>query len=238
MYILGIETSTNFLSAAVIDESGRVFSRDTDSKSMHCELLPGYICDILKESGILMENIDCIAVSIGPGSFTGLRIGISTAAGLAYGLGKKVAGVNTLVSLAWDCAPTGALVCPVIDAKRSEFYAGIYRVTGGIPETVMESIAIPQSMLAEKIARFNEKIIITGPAANLFEKTAQESNIDYKLAPPEKQNPSAVSIARLGMIMVKAGYSVNPALLEPVYLRRSDAELAKDAGKSFFQKKY
>jgi len=238
MIVLGIETATSTLGAALVSDDGGAFLRFADVSSMHCELLPGFIYELISEARIKLENLDSIAVSVGPGSFTGLRIGISTAAGLAFGLNKKVAEISTLAAIAYGSAVSGNLVCPVIDAKRSEVYAGIYRLTDELTETVMDERALSFENLAEVVADLNEKIIITGPAAVQFAESTDNKILEKNiLAGKEKLNPSALSVAKMGLIALKKGLTVNPAEIKPIYLRRSDAELARDAGKSFFQKK-
>ena len=228
MNVLGIETATEKLSAAMV--IGNIsYERHTDSRSSHCELLAGFIMELAKEAGIKMNHINGISVSIGPGSFTGLRIGIATAMGLAYSLGVKAAGVNTLMGLAWKTAKPGTLVCPLIDAKRSQIFAGIYRTGEGIPDTIVSPLAVTCEKLADIVRSQGEQVTITGPAAELFRKTFDEIS-DSKLTfiPGDKAKPSAVAIAELGRMILLAGKGVNPVALKPVYLRRSDAEILRD----------
>ena len=229
MTILGIETATERLSAALIADNDQTFERYEDSRSSHCELLTGFIMELTEEAGVSLDSLDCIAVSTGPGSFTGLRIGIATAMGLAYGLGINTVPVNTLAALAWKSAEPGTLVCPLIDAKRSEAYAGIFRLTGGIPQTVLESTAVPVEKLGGILMDAGEQVLITGPDAVLFgEQLRQRGYSSLSFSPPQTEKPSAVSVAELGLLIFKESGDVNPVSLRPVYLRRSDAEIARD----------
>ncbi len=230
MTIIGIETATEHLSAALIVEGAKVLESHTDSRSSHCELLTGFIIELTEEAGISPNSVEGVSVSIGPGSFTGLRIGISTAMGLAYGLGIKAAPVSTLAALAWKRAKPGTLVCPLIDAKRSEAYAGIYRITGGIPETVFEPSALPGDKIGGILRETGEPVTITGPASEFFrDKLENTCGPSLTFISPQSAKPSALAVAELGLLVYQKGGEVNPALLQPVYLRRSDAEIARDS---------
>lgn len=228
MNIIGIETATSRLNAALITADGTVRERHTDSRSSHCELLTGFIMELTADAGITLNDIDLVAVSIGPGSFTGLRIGISTAMGLAYGLGVDTVPVDTLEAIAWHTNGTGKLVCPVIDARRREVYTALYRLTGGIPDIIHEPAAMPVIELSCLISGMEESCTVTGPAAPVF-RTTLEKAVTYPLTFTEDDGslPSAVSIAHLGKLHADRGEAIPPSELEPVYLRRSDAEIAR-----------
>jgi len=229
MNIIGIETATERLGAALI-AGEEVYERHIDSRSSHCELLTGFIADLVKEAGITMNDIYGVSVSVGPGSFTGLRIGIATAMGLAYGLGIKTAGINTLSALAWNAADKGKLVCPLIDAKRSEVYTGIYRTGNYIPHSFIAPAAMSVDKLALKLLSLDEPVTITGPAAEQFRDTIEKvvgSSTVFIAA--DEAKPSALAIARLGQLMLRSGKGIHPSALQPVYLRRSDAEIARDS---------
>ncbi len=233
MIILGIETATDQLSASLLIENEQIIERHKDSHSSHCELLAGFILELVSEVNIAIDKIDCVAVSTGPGSFTGLRIGIATAMGLAYGLGIPACGINTLMGLACNHFEHGKLICPVIDAKRSEVYTALYRIGDDIPQTVIEPVTLPVSMLSGILLDKNENVIITGPAAEKFRDMLQESlGKSASFIPPDSAQPSAISIAELGIIHYRQNRSIHPGALKPVYLRRSDAEIARDSGGS------
>ena len=230
MIILGIETATERLSAALlVEDKGILIEHHEDSRTTHCELLTKFILDLTEEAGVNVEDIECIAVSTGPGSFTGLRIGISTAMGLAYGIGVKTCGVNTLMGLAWKKREHGFLVCPVIDAKRSEVYTGLYRMNeSDLPEIIHEACVIPVSKLADVISKTGEPITLTGPDAPKFSellKDTLDGNLEVTIS-----KPSAEAIAEIGFELYRKNGGVSPIFLEPMYLRRSDAETARDRG--------
>ena len=233
MNLLAIETATERLSAALL-ANGKIHERHTDSRSAHCELLSGFIEELRVEAGIALSDIEGVAVSLGPGSFTGLRIGIATAMGLAYGLGIKAVGVNTLMALAWNTAQPQTLVCPLIDAKRSEVYTAVYRMGTNcdtdIPKIVLAPTAIPVPTLAGILETLQEPVTVTGPAtvqfSNDLERTG-EARLSF--IPQESSKPTAAAIVRLGSLLFRLGEDVNPAALKPIYLRRSDAEILRDA---------
>lgn len=229
MIILGIETATERLSASLLIENKRNFEHHEDSKTSHCELLTKFILDLCEEAEIGVDDINCIAVSLGPGSFTGLRIGIATAMGLAYGIGVKTCGVNTLMGLSWEKGSPGSVICPVIDAKRSEVYTGLYKMNGsGIPEIIHEACVIPVENFSELVSGIHEKITLTGPDALKFGEILENSHIENIEIFPSK--PSAESIAEIGLKIFMETGGVSPIFLEPMYLRRSDAENLRSRG--------
>lgn len=228
MNIIGIETTTERLSAALITTDRRTFERREDTRSAHCELLAKFISELTGEAGVALDAVDGIAVSVGPGSFTGLRIGIATAMGLAYGLGVKTCGVGTLEALAWNTGQREGLVCPLIDAKRGEAYAAVFRMGAGRPGIVVEPAAVPVNKLAALLDGLKEPVTITGPGVEKFRPLLESAGgPTLAFVSPEAAKPSAVAVAELGMLVFEAGGGVGPVELQPVYLRRSDAELAK-----------
>lgn len=227
MTILGIETATERLSVALLIENDTL-ERHTDSKSSHCELINGFVSELLLERALYFENIDCVAVSIGPGSFTGLRIGIASAMGFAYAAGKPACGINTLMGIAWYSGFPGTLVCPLIDAKRSEAYTALYRLGTDAPHEIIPPSALPLSELIRILEMQDEQVTITGPATSVFRNILNESNADLVFVDPDESKPSAISIAQLGRIYYNAGKSLHPSDIKPLYLRRSDAEILRE----------
>jgi tRNA threonylcarbamoyladenosine biosynthesis protein TsaB len=150
--------------------------------------------------------------------------------GLAYGLGVKIAAVDTLMALSLVVEDSGDLICPIIDAKRGEVYTGLYQtvVDGTIPETIVPPCAIPLKKLADLLPS-GESIVFTGPGIDRFRPEIEKLSIREKIfAPHEKTAPTANNVAIIGISMFERGLGVSPSAIEPVYLRRSDAELAKN----------
>jgi len=226
--ILGIETATARLSVALRTSEGHITERHTDRSSSHCELLTGFIRELVDEASLSIDDIDCIAVSKGPGSFTGLRIGIASAMGFAYGLGKPVCGIDTLMGLAWNTAVYGGLVCPIIDAKRSELYTALYRIECESPHIILESTTLHIKQLSEKLASYDETITVTGPAARCFSDILlSQTGTRIAFIPDNAAQATASSIVELGYMEYLKNGAIHPASLKPLYLRRSDAEISR-----------
>ncbi len=228
--ILGIETTTERLSAALIAD-GIIHERHTDSRSAHCELLAEFIHELTKAAALDLDDIDAVAVSIGPGSFTGIRIGIATAMGLSYALGVPAVGIDTLMALAW-CAETPGLVCPIIDARRREVYAGVYRVDGPrieLPAVIREPLALSPAALAALLDEIGEPVTLAGPAADTFGEAIAAAVIaaPISIVTPPRGKPSAAAIAELGLRIAEAGETIPTHALTPRYLRRADAVEAR-----------
>ena len=127
MKILAVDTSAMSCSTAIVDNGVVRAELSTVNSQTHSKHLMTMIDTVCKISGIEVAGMDGFAVTIGPGSFTGLRIGISTIKGLAWSLKKPVAGISSLEALAWQCAPVPCLICPLLDARKHEVYSGRYR---------------------------------------------------------------------------------------------------------------
>jgi len=227
MIILGIDTATDRLSAALITDDN-VYARHKDSRTSHCELLTGFIGELATDAGIKISDIEGVGISTGPGSFTGLRIGIATAMGFTYGLGIEAVGINTIMGMAWNVPDNGQLLCPVIDAKRGEVYTGMYRFIsqGQVPEEIMPPTAMPLAKLTETVASQNEAVHFTGPGSITLRESIESLLPSAAFVETDKAKSSALSIAQIASILFARGDSVNPASISPIYLRRSDAEIA------------
>jgi tRNA threonylcarbamoyladenosine biosynthesis protein TsaB len=184
---------------------------------------------VLRDSHTMPENLTGIAVSIGPGSFTGLRIGLSTAKGLAFALRLPMVGVSTLEVMAASLA-SGHLagsgeaypICPVLDAKRQEVYAALFRADseGELKKIAGEEAITPAGML-EKLSGLHEPILFLGTGALLYENLIREkrgelARFDSRLDP----YPSPSIVARLGMKRLVKGRGDDPSTLVPLYLSR------------------
>ena len=230
MNVIGIETATEYLSAAIFSD-GVCIERTIQLRSSHCELLAGFITELSAEAKVALDEVDGIAVSRGPGSFTGLRIGIATAMGLSYGLGVPLAGVDTLAALAHRAGQeqTDTLVCPVIDARRREVYTAVYRLRSSLPVIVSNPAAIPAQDMPAFLAGFGEAILVTGPAIETIRgMIPKPEDIPLYFASIEKSTPSASNIAIIGAHLIRRGECGDPADVQPFYLRRSDAEILRD----------
>ena len=224
MYILGIETATKTGGVAIVSENGVLAEYTLNIEVTHSERLMSTVDRVLKDTGFTLANIDGYGVSIGPGSFTGLRIGLSTIKGLAFATGKPVAAVPTLKALAWNTPFPHYPVCPLLDARKQEVYAALYRRNGRntiqeMPDTVIS--------LAEMAGRITGEVLFTGEGARLFAEDIQKIFGDRAyFAPLSSSVPSAASVAEIALMMFKRGERTDPDELVPMYIRRPEAEVA------------
>ncbi len=165
MKILGIESSALTASVAVLCDNKIIAEESVTSSLTHSETLLPMIDRALKNVSLDITDIDAIAVSNGPGSFTGLRIGVGTAKGLSYGLKKGVCGVCTLKALSYNVITSTKPVCAIMDARRGEVYCGIYKFAGGKAETVKEPCAV---LLEDVLNGLSEETIFVGDGVDSY----------------------------------------------------------------------
>ncbi len=223
MYILGIETSTTTGSVAVVSEDGVIAQYSLNIEVTHSERLMSTVERGLKDTGLTISEMGGYAVAIGPGSFTGLRIGLAAVKGLALVTGKPIAAVPTLMALAWNLPYAAYPVCPMLDARKNEVYAATYRFKGSVLVHEIAEAVISLTRLAERIS---EKTIFTGEASNLFRKEIVNRFGDRALfAPVSAILPSAAIVAEIGLEMLKSGRQADLDSLTPMYIRRPEAEV-------------
>jgi tRNA threonylcarbamoyladenosine biosynthesis protein TsaB len=225
MRVLAIDTSTMFGGVAVMDDlSGLVAEVRLNVKSTYSERLMTTVYHALEKSGYKLSDIDFFAVSTGPGSFTGLRIGLSTVKGFAYATGKPVVSVPTLEALAYNFPFCLYPVCTLLDARKKEVYAALFKWEdeGFIRLISEDSIRIDRFL--EKLSV--EKAIFTGDGAILYRNKIL-SILDKRaiFALPDKMVPSPAHVASIGMKKALNGEFSEPISLIPSYIRRSEAEL-------------
>jgi tRNA threonylcarbamoyladenosine biosynthesis protein TsaB len=223
MHILGIETSTTTGSVAVVSEDGVICQYSLNIEVTHSERLMSTVDRVLKDTGLTIADMDGYAVAIGPGSFTGLRIGLAAVKGLALVTGKPVAAVPTLQALAWNLPFAVYPVCPMLDARKKEVYAATYRFDGTTLVRVMAEAVLSLSRLSERIS---EKTIFTGEASHLFrEEIANLFGERAMFAPVPAMLPSAATVAEIGRGMIKSGKQADLDSMTPMYIRRPEAEV-------------
>ena len=224
MYILGIETATKTGGVAIVSESGVLAEYTLNIEATHSERLMSTVDRVLKDTGFTLANIDGYGVSIGPGSFTGLRIGLAAIKGLAFATGKPVAAVPTLKALAWNIAFARYPVCPLLDARKKEVYAGLYRYDG---RSLIQEMSDTVISLEEMAGKMTGEVLFTGEGARLFAVDIIKSFGDRAhFAPLSSSVPSAASVAEIALMMLKGGEQTDPDALVPMYIRRPEAEVA------------
>lgn len=226
MIVLGIDSSTQVNTVALIDQ-GRLLAETIMNTSIsHSQRLMPMIDMILKEVGINITDIDGVAVSSGPGSFTGLRIGMTSAKAIAWATNKPLVGVPTLDGIAYNAQGVSGIICPILNARRNQVYASLYRFEKGELERICEYMAIEPMELIKKLHTIDGKITLLGDAIEEF-ATVFEENLADRLAIPTSANrlPRASQVAYLGWIRLQKGEADSSINLSPLYIRKADAEL-------------
>jgi tRNA threonylcarbamoyladenosine biosynthesis protein TsaB len=224
--VLAIETATSVCAAAIVSD-GKVLSEAfLDEKYVHAEKLMMQIDEVLTKSGRLLNQLDCIAVSIGPGSFTGLRIGLGVAKGLVYAIGMPIVPVPTLRALAMRAvdehvAVNGDVILSALDARRDEVYRCYFDVVG---QGVIEKDTARDSSLTEVIGSFpGGRVVVTGDAKNKIGKALQGSGaraeVQPVFVPDGVASCTAGSVGRIGEILMRMGKTADVSTLEPMYIK-------------------
>ncbi len=231
MKILSIETSTMLGGVAIIDETaGLIAETRLNVKTTHSERLMTAVNNTLLQSELTLDDIDVFAVAAGPGSFTGLRIGLSTVKGLSYATGKPVVTVPTLEAFAWNFQFSKYPVCLMLDARKSEVYAAVYRWEDSGFSTVIECVSIkaeallaaPSGLLLEKL---QGNILFAGEGALLYKDKIIETMKDRAFfATADKMVPSPASIGMLGLTKALRGEFTVISEAVPFYIRKSEAD--------------
>ncbi len=230
MRILALDSSGMVASAAVLekDEKDRKLLAEytTDYKKTHSQTLLPMLDEIAKMTELDLATIDAIAVAAGPGSFTGLRIGAATAKGLGLALEKPLVAIPTLEGLAYNLWGTDKLVCPILDARRDQVYAGIYEFLDGDLIVREDQMAVGIEELGEKLKAYDREIIFLGDGVPVFGKRLQELFPDGRIcfAPENLNRQRAASVGALAFVRYEAGNVVSAADFVPEYLRPSQAE--------------
>jgi tRNA threonylcarbamoyladenosine biosynthesis protein TsaB len=220
MRVLAVDTSTLAGGVALLDGERTVAEYVLDIRLTHSERLMPAIDRVMRDAGWTPRDLGGLAVAVGPGSFTGLRIGVSAIKGLALALSLPIAAVPTLDALAAGVPGSSLPVCPVIPARRDEVYASLYRWDGTAMRREWDYLAVPPADLAE---RLREPVMVLGEGAG-----AIASPLAHR-APPWRCLPSPATVGHLGLARLRRGDLVGPGELEPLYVRPSQAELRRRA---------
>lgn len=222
MRILGFDSSAKSASVAICDGDVLIAQYYQNCGLTHSKTLLPMAEDLLKNLEMTLADIDLIAVAQGPGSFTGVRIGVSTVKGLAWACEKPVCGVSTLEAMAYNAGamPEGTIVCCVMDARRNQFYNALFEIKSGIPVRLCEDRAISGDELVEHVEKCKKPVYVVGDGAKLCYNVLDKNSVSAVLAPEPLRNQCAwgVCMAALG----KKEQTVHELL--PVYLRLSQAE--------------
>ena len=234
MKILGLESSAKAASVALM-EDGRLLGRsDQNTALTHSRTLLPMAEALLKNCELSIAQVDAVAVAAGPGSFTGLRIGISAAKGLAWARELPCAGVSTLHAMAQNLAHLDdAVIICAMDARRNQVYNAFFHAKSGALQRLCADRAVPLSTVAEDLRGETRPKIVVGDGAQLCYNYLSEAGVACRLAPEALRMQSAVGVCLCAEAMARDGALCSAAQLQPVYLRLSQAErerLQKEAG--------
>ncbi len=223
MKILALDCSAGPASVAVIEDGKIVASSFVNVKLTHSQTLLPMVKSTL-ESGVLkVSDIDAFAISHGPGSFTGIRIGISAVKGLAAAEDKPCIEVSTLLSIAYGFKNTDCLLCTAMDARCNQVYNALFRIENGKVTRLCDDRAVMVDEVIKELDGISDKIIIAGDGAGLFDTYASEKNNVYVAAEPQRyQNACGVAVAAEEKLL--RGETVSADRLSPFYLRLPQAE--------------
>ena len=228
MRILAIESSSLVASVAIVEDGVTLAEYTANFKMTHSQTLLPMIDSMVSLFGIDLATIDAIAVSGGPGSFTGLRIGSATAKGLGLALDKPLIHIPTLDGTAYNLYGAKGLICPIMDARRNQVYTGVYRFEQDF-EVVMEQDAMDMGELIEKLNAMGERVIFLGDGVPVHEKRIRESMaVPFDFAPAHMNRQRAASVAALGAVYFAEGKIETAAEHGPDYLRKSQAERERE----------
>ena len=220
MLILAFESSARAASVALLRDGSLVSQYSQCSGLTHSRTLLPMAEDMLKNAELSIRDVDCFAVAHGPGSFTGIRIGVSTVKGLAWAADRPCVGVSTLEAMAWHGLAAGGVICPVMDARRHQVYNALFAIRDGKPVRLCEDRPIALEELAPQVKELGAPVFLVGDGAELTAKYFESEGIPFRMAPENLRWQSAWGVAMAALD--KTPGTADDLL--PVYLRRSQAE--------------
>lgn len=241
MYILAIETTGASASAALINEDGMVTFEESAERLNHLQNLMNLTEKLLLKSKLSIDDITCIAVSEGPGSFTGIRIGVSTARALGQALNLKIISVPTLKAFAYNMENYQGIICPIFDARREQVYTGAYSWNGNRSE-ILEEIkgeACSIQELFENLEKIGtgREIMFFGDGIHAYESQIAQwtekispQGVKVILAKEKIRYQKASAVARLGLELYKQNKAMAYEQIKPVYMRKAEAQRKLEEG--------
>ena len=225
MKILAVDTATSWQSVAILDDSRVLARHDQEAAGSHAKLLLPTIDRLFRETGLTLKRLDGLVVSIGPGSFTGLRVGLATLLGFRTISRLPLAVVPTLEGMAWNLRGTSTLLCPTLNSRRGELYWALFRWTSHdrLERVLSEQVGTPNTLgsgLSESVLIFGEGWTAEESAI----RASISSSITVTEAPESSMKPSAVSIGQVGLERLRRGECAGVGI-SPLYVQRTAAEL-------------
>ncbi len=229
MKILGLDSSGLVASAALVSDGILTAEYTIHNKKTHSQTLMPMIAEMLSMAGTEPGELDAVAVSEGPGSFTGLRIGASIAKGLAWTLKIPIIPVSSLMGLAANVETPGQIVCPIMDARRNQVYTAVYETTEALPMQLAEPDVILIEDALARAEQAGEQIVFLGDGVPVFRTQILEKiGNKCRFVTPTRRYQSAASIALLGQYLYEKEAYVQAEQFAPVYLRKSQAERERE----------
>lgn len=227
MLLLSVDSSASPASVCLCEDGRIIADYYLNTGFTHSQTLMAMVDSVLKISGKHADEIDVCAVNNGPGSFTGVRIGVSAVKGMAYASDKPCIAVSTLESMAYNYLTADSIVCACMDARRNQVYSALFRINGGSVIRICDDRAISVEALLDELAAYGEKILLAGDGAELVFKASNSEHIF--IAPPNNRFQRASSTAMAAFEKYNRGETVSAASLMPSYLRLSQAERERQA---------
>ncbi len=227
MLILAFETSAKAASVALHDGTALLGESYQNTGLTHSQTLMVMAEDLLKRCGYTPRQVEAVAVAAGPGSFTGVRIGVAAAKGFAWGSNLPCCGVSTLEAMAENYSVWQGYVCPVMDARRSQVYNALFHVEKGVYERIREDRAISLQELGEDLRNLTEPVYLVGDGSALTYRTLSETVPGLVMPPEHRMHQRAAGVAMVAARQLKEGNAGNGGELVPNYLRVSQAEREK-----------
>lgn len=223
MLILGLETSTSRSSVALVDRDGMVAAASLGVPRRHGEFLAPAIAFCCEQAGLDVDRVTGVAVGIGPGLYTGLRVGIATAQTFAAARRLPVVGMSGMDVIAFQARASRRLVCVALDARRGEVFYAFYRAApGGVQRESDLQVGRPEALVAD-IRATGEDVLVLGDAVLTYR--AQLDDVGVELAGPEGAGPEAAVLAELAVPRFEREETQRPDELRPIYLRQADARI-------------
>lgn len=225
MKILAIDSSGLVASVAIVEDDNLLGEYTMNYKKTHSQTLLPMLDEVARMMELDMKTIDAIAVSAGPGSFTGLRIGSATAKGLALALGKEIVSVPTVDAMAYNLWGCDKQICPLMDARRQQAYTGRYTFDGGKFITIEPQTVLSIEEIINQVNESGRETVFLGDGVDVFKEYIEQNiTVPYYFAPANNNKQRAASVAVLGAALYEEGKAQPAELHKPEYLRLSQAE--------------
>lgn len=224
MKIIALESSAVTASVAVAEDDKLLAQSFQNSGLTHSATLMPMVADLLKNTGLTLDEMDVVAVAAGPGSFTGVRIGVAAAKGLAWPGDKPCAPCSTLESMAWQCAHVGGEICAAMDARRNQVYCARFFAENGQLTRLTQDRAVGLDELAEEVRASGRSQTLVGDGAHLVLKALGRQDLPTVMMPPHLLYQTAWGVARAALRLARENKLVSAAAMAPSYHRLSQAE--------------